>query len=552
MSKTKLSTFILMILCYTSIAKATQIHDYTADDSGVGYWDENGNPIDHTSNISKDTKNLIFTGTTMIDSILGKRDVTFSAPDIEMKSNIIILNEIGNSITFENSKVNFDDATWWPDQIGHGKIAFSGNSAIKLGENSWGKTLIQSNNLNGDVRFVVDNGSVAENGSEQMCLSADATNGFENFSVKENTLYTIENDGATTGERQYTITQRDINEIAEKGNYSEEQATLLKAMMQVSGNTLFDTVSTMVQMGENASDILDGMRPATAAAQSAAFDTTISTIRAIYNHITPTNDPFVYQKIKERTHITPWIEGMYSHTKNEMGRQAFVSNQTGFALGVDANVSDKTLLGAGYSQTTGSFDAKIGGKTDLDSYTGFIYSSWQPSRIFLSAMAAFSKMKYDNAGIKWDADVFGGQGTIGYKWGWVGTAIGARYIKVKSDDYKNAYGTNIETKDSDMLTGIIGLRTQKVFKDDKGWMLVPSAHIAATYDFKEADDEASVLYNGVKLYTYKGDKMEPFGVEVGAGLRFQKGRAEFQLTYDGAFRKNVYSNSGFATLKYHF
>lgn len=553
MSKFKITTLILGIICQTSVVHATEIRDYTARGAAISWYENNAiEKTQGTTNKLESNEDLVFTGLTYIRSTSNNRDVTFSAPNIKMESEIKLYNAEKNSITFENSKVDFDDVSWNSDKNYHGKIAFSGNSAIKLGENSWGKTLIQSNNLNGDVRFVVDNGSVAENGSEQMCLSADATNGFENFSVKENTLYAIEDNAATTGERQYTITQRDINEIAEKGNYSEEQATLLKAMMQVTGNTLFDTVSTMVQMGEDASDLLDGLRPATAAAQSAAFDTTISTIRAIYNHITPTHDPLVYQKIKERTHITPWVEGMYTHTKNDMEKQGFVSNQTGFAMGVDANITDKALIGAGYSQTTGSFDAEIGGKTDLDGYTGFIYGSWKPTQLFIAGMAAYSKMKYNNSGIEWNADVFGGQGAIGYEWGWIDVGVGARYIKVKSDDYKNAYGTDIKTKDSDMATGIAGVHAQKVFKDEKGWMLVPSAHMAATYDFKEADDETSIFYNGTKLYTYKGEKPERFGVEAGVGLRLQKGRLELQLTYDGAFRKDIYSNSGFATLKYHF
>lgn len=541
-------------ILYTTISMATtnigsniEVTDYIAYGDMYEWTLSDGYHTDGHSKIYADKK-MTFSGNVWIDG----ENVIFESPSIVF-NNLNAVDGIGianGSMTLENTIAEFDYAKW---EIPYkGKIAFSGNSAIKLGENSWGKTLIQSNNLNGDVRFVVDNKSIAENSSEQMCLSADDANGFENFSVKENTLYAIEDNGATTRERQYTITQRDINEIAEKGNYSEEQATLLKAMMQVSGNSLFDTVSTMVQMGEDASDLLDGLRPATAAAQSAAFDTTISTIRAIYNHITPTHDPLVYQKIKERTHITPWVEGMYTHTKNEMGKQGFVSNQTGFAMGVDANITDKALIGAGYSQTTGSFDAEIGGKTDLDGYTGFIYGSWKPTQLFIAGMAAYSKMKYNNSGIEWNADVFGGQGAIGYEWGWIDVGVGARYIKVKSEDYKNAYGTDIKTKDSDMATGIAGVHAQKVFKDEKGWMLVPSAHVAATYDFKEADDETSIFYNGTKLYTYKGEKPERFGVEAGVGLRLQKGRMELQLTYDGAFRKDIYSNSGFATLKYHF
>ena len=199
----KLSEKIIMGLFFfcSTTASATsniganvEITDYIAYGDTYEWMFSDGSYTDGDSKLYASEK-ITFSGNMWIDD----EDVSFESPSIvfdnsDAATGIGIAN---GSMTLENTIAEFDNSKW---EIPYkGKIAFSGNSAIKLGENSWGKTLIQSNNLNGDVRFVVDNGSVAENGSEQMCLSADATNGFENFSVKENTLYAIENDGVTTG-----------------------------------------------------------------------------------------------------------------------------------------------------------------------------------------------------------------------------------------------------------------------------------------------------------------------------------------------------------------
>ncbi|MBQ7413733.1 MAG: autotransporter domain-containing protein [Alphaproteobacteria bacterium] len=482
---------------------------------------------------------MTFDGTTgMNGNITNSGTMTFQNGDSAINGGVTNT----GTISFQNGIENFDN-TDWSSSAGTGTVNFDSNAGIRIGTNTRGKTLVEADTVTGNVNFVIDNGVVDENGLD---VSIDANQ--NSLHVNDNPLYNIqENSGA------YTVTQKDENGISEQG-YTSEQAALLKTMMGTSGNAFFDNITTLVQMGQsaNVASALDHLRPATAAAQYAAVETTVSTIRAIYNHIVPAHDEEILAGMRERNHITPWVEGLYTHTRNDMDKQGFAMHQAGIALGIDTFVGSNTLLGIGYSQTSGRFDADIGGKTDLDGYTGFVYGAWKPSQFFISAMASYSKMKYDNNGVKWDADVYGGQGTVGYEWGWIDAGVGARYIRIDSDSYKNAYGVDVHTKNTDIVTGLAGVHVQHVFKEDHGWRLVPSAHLALTYDIKQGDDQAGVSYAGQKLYTYRGEKMKRFGTEAGASLKLTNGPMELSATYEGAFRKKQYTNGVYATLKYHF
>lgn len=536
----------------TDIGDAVTVNDYYTQN---GYVEFGGDEVSGNAYTLKATKSMTFTGTTLLNSTDGTSypsNVIFDAPEVNMESEISIRNNGKNSMTFNNAMVNFDKATWDSDTDYQGPIAFSGQSGIKVTSDSLTKDpLITASKLSGDVNLVIENGAIADGATVDMKLVNDTADTSELSVNKNNPLYNIQ-DGATNG--SFGVAQKSESEIAQNGTYTSEQAALLKTMMGTSGNAFFDNITTLVQMGQsaNVASALDHLRPATAAAQYAAVETTVSTIRAIYNHIVPAHDEEILAGMRERNHITPWVEGLYTHTRNDMDKQGFAMHQAGIALGIDTFVGSNTLLGIGYSQTSGRFDADIGGKTDLDGYTGFVYGTWKPSQFFISAMASYSKMKYDNNGVKWDADVYGGQGTVGYEWGWIDAGVGARYIRIDSDSYKNAYGVDVHTKNTDIVTGLAGVHVQHVFKEDHGWRLVPSAHLALTYDIKQGDDQAGVSYAGQKLYTYRGEKMKRFGTEAGASLKLTNGPMELSATYEGAFRKKQYTNGVYATLKYHF
>ncbi len=139
------------------------IHEYFADDSMITWEDGNGETIQGTSNTLSSDEDLIFTGETWVflfDPSSGNRDVIFSAPNIKMESLIFINNDIKNSITFENSNVNFDGASWRTDPLDQGKIIFSGDSKLNLTSES-NKLLIICNDISGTITLDLDDSFVS-------------------------------------------------------------------------------------------------------------------------------------------------------------------------------------------------------------------------------------------------------------------------------------------------------------------------------------------------------------------------------------------------------
>ena len=66
MSKIKIATLILGIICQTSVVNATEIKDYFADDSMITWENKNGETVQGTSNKLESTENLSFTGKTWV------------------------------------------------------------------------------------------------------------------------------------------------------------------------------------------------------------------------------------------------------------------------------------------------------------------------------------------------------------------------------------------------------------------------------------------------------------------------------------------------------
>ena len=315
------------VMGISTIAKATDIgttvNNYYAEN---GYVEANGAPVAGSANTISNANYLDFTGTTQLnsDSATYPSNMTFSAPKINMNSEIAINNNGYNSITFSNAVVNFDNATWSTLSGYDGPIAFAGDSGIEITSASSSKNpLIGSSKVSssGDVNLVIANGTVDDGNTLNVNLfdsSAD-TSGLD-INTAKNDLYNITDNGSGS----YGVAQKSAEEIA-NGGYTEGQASLLKSMMSITGNSLFDSIASLVQMGQKADALkaLDGLRPATTAGNQAAFDATLSTIRAIANHIVPAYDAEILAGMRERNHITPWIEGMYTHSRNDIKNEGY-------------------------------------------------------------------------------------------------------------------------------------------------------------------------------------------------------------------------------------
>lgn len=257
-----------------------------------------------------------------------------------------------------------------------------------------------------------------------------------------------------------------------------------------------------------------------------------------------------------------WVQGLYNHSELSDTKEAkgFEIDSYGGAIGIDNYVTDSLKLGIGYAYTHGDISGFLR-DTDVDTHTGFVYGEFKPNRWFLNAVASYSFAGYDEEKrvsafkVKGDYDVnaFGAQVMTGYKMGYVTPELGVRYLNIKQDAYEDSIGQRVDAVSNDVLTGVFGLRIKQDFFPNRGFSIRPEVHVAATYDFVQ-DDAVSVvsLPNG-SVYQIKGETLDKFGLEAGAGLTLDVGnRLEMAVSYEGKFRKDYTDHSGLVNMKFKF
>lgn len=150
-------------------------------------------------------------GILVMDGRYENSDIVFSAPKIVITGEVAIENEDKNSITFENSSVNFDEATWYDDPIWQGKLAFSGESKLNLTSES-NKTLIICDSISGTITLELDDSFVSGSTFSIQANSANnlIINNAEGYEVVPTT------DGTTT-----TYTVKYIKEVQKISNENE-------------------------------------------------------------------------------------------------------------------------------------------------------------------------------------------------------------------------------------------------------------------------------------------------------------------------------------------
>lgn len=133
-----------------------------------GYVEANGQEIGGDSYNLAATISMTFTGDFLCDSTSGTSFpsyVSFEAPKIIFSTipsdyGISIGNNGKNSVTLNNSSVNFDNAGYFldGDTDYQGPISFTGTSSINVTSNTNGKTIIKASTLTGTVSLDVESG----------------------------------------------------------------------------------------------------------------------------------------------------------------------------------------------------------------------------------------------------------------------------------------------------------------------------------------------------------------------------------------------------------
>lgn len=251
-----------------------------------------------------------------------------------------------------------------------------------------------------------------------------------------------------------------------------------------------------------------------------------------------------------------WAQGMYNKAKLNKN-DGFDSDSTGFATGFEYNITDSIKAGIGYAFTKTDIDTDKS-KTDVDTHTGFIYGEYKPNDFYVNGVLSYGHSRYDektklmNLKSDYRANTLAGQLMTGYTFGIFTPEAGVRYTRVQQRSYTDALGARMRSKNLDTWTGVAGLKASKSFNVGQ-ITITPDAKVAMTYDLKRDDQNRMVgLANGTS-YVAKGDNLDRFGIEAGAGVSVNVGQhTEIGLSYEGKFKDHYTDHTGLVNVKYNF
>lgn len=459
---------------------------------------------------------------------------------------------------------------------------------VDIGNNQFGH--VESNKINvantdTTLTVVVKPGSGLAEGQSKNYEILDATNGVngEFTNISKNKLYTItaKGDGVYELKREGQVCNGDGCDENEKNTL---EGWINGPSMEGMGNNiatdiqgkLNDLAQTVGCDSKEFRDALDGLAPdVSPLIQAHATEITRRLASVISNRLYSSMERTGYVHNGKRFYKFPrhdsnlWVQGMYGKSKFD-ARKGFDMDTKGLAIGFDGHVSEALRMGLGYAYTMAD-GPSVQRDTDIKSHTAMFYGEYNPNRFYTNWLVNYTRSQYDetkkvfNHRLKaeYDVDAIGAQIMLGEKMGpfvvgnWasgvLSPEIGARYIYTKQHGYTDTAGQKVGSADGQTLTGILGAQYTIGYTISPTLAWYPELRAALTYDVVEPDTKTRVnLING-STYQVTTDKMDRFGVEVGArvGLDINR-KAEVSLEYEGLFKGDYTNHTGLANLKYKF
>ena len=400
------------------------------------------------------------------------------------------------------------------------------------------------------------------------------------FSIAENALFDIK----SNKNGSYTISKKSSGEAVIAAGGNANQAATIEAVTSGASdsarfNAVADHLSALLQSA-NASDVQSGLNAATALAPEVApmvvhneGQTINQVLGAVATRLsggsiapaaTGAEGVSSGDSILER--VAMWVQGMFNKAKldDTASAKGFDADSYGVAMGAEKYVNEQVKLGAGYAYTSTDIDGFMR-STDVDTHTALLYGEYKPSAWFVNAVATYGWSDYsENKNVAgygvnadYDATSFGLQAVTGYEMQVKGFDLmpeaGLRYVHIKQDSYTDTADQRVSANNSDILTGVIGAKISKDFTLENEMTLRPELRLAMTYDMFNDDGSSVVALANGSAYRVRGEALDRFAVEVGAGLSADvNDNVELSLRYEGQFRDDYADHTGLLNAKYKF
>ena len=433
---------------------------------------------------------------------------------------------------------------------GTGSVVFKEGSTLKANLN--GSTIVAGSSVTGSTALVLE----GDANGKTFKIDGTETN---TLTFADNTLYDITADSEkTSGTKTWTVSKKSGEAIAESLGVSETAAQTVAAVVEAQPTTpaaaaIVEAITTAAQTGDTATvaEITEKINPTTT---PVVQQQSVAVANQIFNVAGNRMGGIGRSGGDIDVTVGPWIQGLYNKTHNSQG-VGFDGYSQGFAVGLDADINEHSLIGFGYGYT--ATDVKSNGrKTQIYSDNIFLYGKYQPNKWYVSGIANYGHSNYKEAALgltsKYNVDTYSAAATVGYQEGIFDNYAGLRYSYITPDSYSNGL-TTVEGKNAQVGTAVIGTKISKAYKTDSAvWK--PEVRLAATYDIK-SDNSSSIvgIVGGSSTYMVEGKRQKRFAVEAGVGLTTTVARnLDITLNYDANLRSKQTSQTGAVKLKYSF
>lgn len=475
---------------------------------------------------------------------------------------------------FENAQVNLKVAAL----DNHGAINASDKIIFVGGNAQDGYSNGANQNIN--LNVTMENGLVKKGETADLTLMT-ATNGFEgdfNMVNVANSRYEFEK--TETGKFKVTgiATGEDIARDAGGSNNNAGTASAwVDGDSFKSGTQASNIASSLNELSQSVGseqayvDALTALAPETTPmVQSTSIENTNQIFGAVGSRLSGGSITSGGEGMSSGDSVfkrgAMWVQGLFNKSKldDTSKFKGFDADSTGIAFGAEKQINDDVKAGIGYAYTNTDIDGFMR-DTDVDTHSAIVYGEYKPSNWFVNGIATYGWSDYSEkrnvAGNQvkadYDVDTIGLQAMTGYDMQVKGINLtpeaGLRYVHISQDAYKDSADQKVGSNSSDILTGVIGAKVNKDFALDNGMNLRPEARFAMTYDLMNDDANSVVSLANGSAYQVRGEALDRFGVEVGAGLTADvNDNVELSLGYEGKFRQDYQDHTGLFNAKYKF
>jgi outer membrane autotransporter protein len=278
----------------------------------------------------------------------------------------------------------------------------------------------------------------------------------------------------------------------------------------------------------------------------------------------------------ERGHGS-WVKLFGSHAdQNKQDEvEGYKSETWGIAAGIDKMVTERNLVGVGLSWATADVHHDLNnGHTDINSYQGSLYGSWNiQNPLFLNWMASFAYNQYDStrhmivgnfnqsALAEYNGWQYGARGELGYVFGETAyhiiPMISLTYVHVDFDEYreKGSATTNQQVQYSDVnaLLAAIGLKFSYEY-ECRQTLFAPEIHANIAYDLIGDEQKSNAQFVSFGS-AYESVGASPVRMDYNLGLSlttYGQSGLGISISYDFDWKHDYQAHAGFVRVRYEW